>query len=139
MSQTYFRQGLYQNAGGQHFETVQDFVDFMTGFFSQMDANDLLGMVATWQSADISNNPSFNGDFNAALEAISCPAMVMPCETDLYFPPADNELEVAQMPNAELRIIPSVYGHIAGMPGFAPPEDDAFIDQGLWDVLERAS
>ena len=139
MSQAFFREGLYQNAGGEHFRTLPDFLDFMTGFFSQIDANDLLAMVATWQSADISNSSRFDGNLSAALNAISCPAMVMPCETDLYFPPADNELEVAQMPNAELRVIPSVYGHIAGMPAFAPPEDDEFIDQGLWDLLDRAS
>jgi homoserine O-acetyltransferase len=139
MSQSYFREGLYQNVAGVQFKTLQEFLDFMTGFFSQMDANDLLGMVATWQSADISNNAHFNGNLSAALNAITCPAMVMPCETDLYFPPADNELEVAQMPDAELRVIPSIYGHIAGLPGFAPAEDDAFIDQGLRDLLARVS
>lgn len=139
MSQSYYREGLYQHAAGTHFKTLREFLDFMTGFFGQMDANDLLGMIATWQSADISNNPSFNGDFLAALKAVICPAIVMPCETDLYFPPEDNQLEVAQMPNAELRVIPSIYGHIAGLPGFAPPEDDAFIDEGLRDLLERTS
>ena len=138
MSQTYYREGLYKTAAGQQFDTIQSFLDFMTGFFSQMDANDLLGMVTTWQAADISDNPKFDGDLDAALKSIRCPAIVMPCDTDLYFPPEDNRIEVAQMPESELRIIPSVYGHIAGLPGFAPPEDDAFIDQGLRDLLVRA-
>lgn len=139
MSQSYYREGLYQNVADMHFATLEDFLDFMTGFFSQMDANDLLAMAATWQSADISNNPRFNGNLNAALQAITCPAMVMPCETDLYFPPEDNRLEVAQMPNAELRVIPSIYGHSAGEPGLAPAEDNTFIDQGLRDLLARVS
>ena len=88
-------------------------------------------MVTTWQAADISDNAKYDGDLEAALRSIRCPAIVMPCDTDLYFPPEDNMIEVAQMPESELRIIPSVYGHIAGLPGFAPPEDDAFIDQGF--------
>jgi homoserine O-acetyltransferase len=139
MSQSYFREGLYQNFAGMHFATLSDFLDFVTESFSQMDANDLLGMAATWQSADISNHPNFDGNLNAALQAITCPAMVMPCETDLYFPPEDNRLEVDQMPNAELRVIPSIYGHLAGEPGLAPAEDETFVDQGLRDLLARAS
>lgn len=31
----------------------------------------------------------------------------IPCETDLYFRVRDNQLEVEQMPNSELRPIPS--------------------------------
>jgi homoserine O-acetyltransferase len=38
----------------------------------------------------------------------------MPCQTDLYFRVRDNELEVAKMPNAELRPIPSIWGHVPG-------------------------
>ena len=38
----------------------------------------------------------------------------MPSRTDLYFPPEDTELEVPQMPNAKLRVIPTVWGHLAG-------------------------
>ena len=94
-------------------------------------------MLATWQSADVSNHPKFDGDLAAALGAIQCPAMVMPCRTDLYFPPEDSELAVALMPNAELRVIPSDSGHLAGFPGLASSEDDQFIDQGLIDLLAR--
>ena len=37
------------------------------------------------------------------------------------------------MPNAELRVIPGVWGHFAG--GGENPVDTAFIDQGLKDLL----
>jgi homoserine O-acetyltransferase len=40
-------------------------------------------------------------------------AIVMPGETDLYFRVRDNELKVDQMPNAELRPIPPIWGHMA--------------------------
>jgi homoserine O-acetyltransferase len=57
----------------------------------------------------------------------------MPCATDLYFRVRDNELEVAQMPNAELRTIPSIWGHAAGLG--ANPADNEFIDAALRDLL----
>ena len=37
------------------------------------------------------------------------------------------------MPNAELRVIPGVWGHFAG--GGANPVDTDFIDRGLRDLL----
>ena len=51
----------------------------------------------------------------------------------LYFPPEANEAEVAMMPNAELRPIESVWGHLAGGPGFNPP-DAAFVDAALGEL-----
>ena len=137
-SQTFYRQGLHLSFLGMQFDSMQAFLDALVAGFSSWDANDLICMLHTWQSADVSNHPKFNGDFKAALGSIKCPAMVMPCETDLYFPPEDNEIEVGMMSNAELRVIPSVYGHIAGHPGMAPPEDHSFIDQGLNDLLARS-
>jgi homoserine O-acetyltransferase len=108
---------------------MEDVAKFTEGYFRQNDANDLLAMLWTWQHADISANARFNGDFSAALRAIRARAIVMPCETDLYFRVRDNELEVAQMPNAELRPIPSIWGHAAGLG--INPTDNAFIDAAL--------
>lgn len=92
-------------------------------------------MLATWQAADISADPRFDGDFQQALAAITAKAIVMPCRTDLYFSPEQSEIEVAQMPDAELRIIPSVWGHMAG--GGNIPEDAMFINAALKDLLVR--
>ncbi len=103
--------------------------------FLAKDANDLLAMLATWQSADISANPLYDGDFPRALAAIKARAIVMPCRTDLYFPPEDSEIEVSHMADAELRIIPSIWGHMAG--GGLNPADAAFIDAALADLLAR--
>jgi homoserine O-acetyltransferase len=75
----------------------------------------------------------FDGDTERALRSIQARAIVMPAEKDLYFPPEDNAWEVERMPNAELRVIPGVWGHFAG--GGANPADTAFIDQGLKDLL----
>jgi homoserine O-acetyltransferase len=90
-------------------------------------------MLWTWQHADISANETYKGDFAAALRAIKARAIVMPSQTDLYFRVRDNEIEVAQMPNAELRTIPSIWGHVAGL-GVHPP-DNEFIDAALKQLL----
>ena len=58
----------------------------------------------------------------------------MPCETDLYFRVRDNELEVERMSNAELRPIPSIWGHAAGLG--VNPADNQFIDRALRELLK---
>jgi homoserine O-acetyltransferase len=93
-------------------------------------------MLDTWQRADISKHKKFEGDLSSALSAITCKAIVMPGRTDMYFPPEDNEIQVAMMPNAELRVIESIYGHGAGGPGFSNQDDDDFIDQALIELLD---
>ena len=90
-------------------------------------------MARSWMHGDISHNPVFGGDLARALGAITCPAIVMPGQTDLYFRVADNEQEVAQMPNAQCRTIPSVWGHGAGF-GLSPA-DNTFIDTNLRELL----
>lgn len=129
-SQDFFREQEYRKMG---LASLEDSIRFLEGYFRKHDANDLLAMLWTWQHADISANERYNGDFAAALKAIKARALVMPGETDLYFRVRDNELEVAQMPNAELRPIPSIWGHVAGL-GVYPP-DNEFIDAGLRDAL----
>jgi homoserine O-acetyltransferase/O-succinyltransferase len=131
-SQTFFREELYRDIG---LHSVEDAVHLTQGYFLQNDANDLLAMARTWQSADISANPVFDGDFDAALAAIDCRAIVMPAETDLYFRVPDNEFEVARMPNAAMRPIPSPWGHAAGF-GMNPVDND-FIDAALKEVLNE--
>ena len=74
--------------------------------FRRRDANDLLAMLWTWQHADISANELYSGDLGKALGAITADAMVMPCETDLYFTVEDNRREVARMPTRRTRPIP---------------------------------
>jgi homoserine O-acetyltransferase len=114
-------------------DTVEDVMRASEARYLQRDANDLLAMLWTWQHADVGAHPRFNGSTSAALAAITARAIVMPCETDLYFRVRDNEREVAQMPNAVLRPIPSIWGHAAGRG--LNPVDNAFIDAGLRELL----
>lgn len=58
----------------------------------------------------------------------------MPGQTDLYFTPEDSAYEVSHMPSAELRPIPSIWGHFAG--GDRNPEDVPFVDDALKELLD---
>jgi homoserine O-acetyltransferase len=116
--------------------SVADVLRFSEARYRSRDANDLLAMLWTWQHADISANVHFKGDFAAALRAITPRAIMMPGATDLYFRVRDNELEVEQMPNAELRPIPSLWGHAAGRG--TNPVDNQFVDEALAELLEPA-
>ncbi|MBC7603491.1 MAG: alpha/beta fold hydrolase [Ramlibacter sp.] len=131
-SQTFFREHLDRDKLG--LPSMEAFLSIAwEPSFQAIDANDLLAMLTTWQAADISDDPRFDGDFERALATISPKAVVMPCRSDLYFPPEDSEIEVAYMPNAQLRVIPSVWGHMAG--SGLNPEDAAFIDASLKQLL----
>jgi homoserine O-acetyltransferase len=132
-SQAFYREKLDIEALG--YSSLEDFlVAFWEGFFLPKDANNLLTMLWTWQNGDISDNPLYGGDLKAALGAIKAKALVMPGQTDLYFPPEDSEFEVAHMPNATLAPVPSIWGHFAGGPGTNPTDVD-FIDAKLKGLL----
>ena len=94
-SQAFYRAELDLKTLG--YSSLEDFmVAFWEGLFLPKDANDLLAMLWTWQHGDIASNDLYRGDFRKALRAIRAKAYLMPSETDLYFPPADNELEVSR-------------------------------------------
>jgi homoserine O-acetyltransferase len=134
LSQTFYRRNLHLKG----YAGTQEFLDRDTPVpFG--DVNDLLAQIATWEVADISDNDRFKKDFPAALRAIKARAIVMPSRTDLYFPPEDSEIEVASMPHAELRVIPSIWGHRAASPGSDPADID-FFDRAIADLLaDRAA
>lgn len=134
-SQAFYRAELDIKTLG--YSSLEDFlVAFWEGFFLPKDANNLLTMLWTWQHGDISDNEIYRGDFKKALGAIKAKAFVMPGRTDLYFPPEDSEIEVANMPNAELVVVPSIWGHFAGGPG-TNPEDVKYIDGKLKQLLAK--
>jgi homoserine O-acetyltransferase len=134
LSQAFYREEVWRRIG---FSSLEDFlVGSWEANFRRRDANDLLAMLWMWQHADISANELYNGDLKKALGAITADAIVMPCETDLYFTVEDNRREVAQMRHAELRPIPSIWGHRAGNPALNP-EDAAFIDTAVKELLAR--
>lgn len=132
-SQPFYRDELWRQLG---FASLEEFlVGFWEGFWLKRDPANLLAMLSTWQGADISANPIFNGDFKAAMKAITCPAIIMPAEIDLYFPKEDSADEVALMSNAVLDVIPGHWGHFAG--GGLNPVDTKYIDDALKRLLAQ--
>jgi homoserine O-acetyltransferase/O-succinyltransferase len=134
LSQEFYRREMFRGMG---YSSLEDFlIRYWEALYLVRDANDLVSMIRTWQLADASANERYHADLAKALGSITAETIVMPGKTDLYFPPEDNAYEVAQMPNAELRMVPSVWGHYAG--GGRDPADIAFIDQALIELLDRA-
>ena len=101
LSQTGYRKGVHLSLAGQNFGSMSALLDSFHGIFARHDANDPLGMLNKWQLADVSKHGQFGGDWQAALSSITSTAVVLPSKTDLRFPPEDNEIEVAMMPNYE--------------------------------------
>ncbi len=131
LSQAFFRGEHWRSLG---YASRDAFVrEAYVASFEAGDTNDLLAMLWTWQHADVGSLARYGGSTEAALRAMTARAIVMPCATDLYFPPEDSALEVEAMPNAELAVIPSVYGHGAG--GDLEPAASAWIAERIARLL----
>ena len=113
-SQSFFRNHQYQALGFDNIEAL--FQDWEQDHL-QWDANDLLAKINTWRSADIASHAKFDGSFKDAMRSITARTIVMPCKSDLYFPPEDSEIEVDLMSDAQLRVIDSDWGHCCASPG----------------------
>ncbi|HUB11975.1 MAG TPA: alpha/beta fold hydrolase [Acetobacteraceae bacterium] len=114
------------------FSSLDDFlVNFMFGYFMPMDPNDLLCMAWKWQRGDVSRHT--NGDLAAALGRVKAKTYVMPISHDMFFPPADCKRECELVPNAELRPLTSIDGHLALFG--ADPDCLGQLDKNLKELL----
>ena len=108
-STEFFQQERHKALG---FSSMDDFVmNFMNGYFSVMDPNDLLCMAWKWQHGDVSRLTGC--DLRAALGRIKAKTFVMPMSSDMFFPPTDCQAEWRLIPDAEFRPIQTVDGHLA--------------------------
>ena len=131
LSQAWYREHLYTRLGHP---SVEDFlVAFWEHFFLQCDANNLLSQARTWQTHNVGDSPGLDGDWQKALSTVSTKVMLMPGQTDLYFPPEDSRAEADCLQNVIYRPIPSIWGHLAGIG--MNPEDNAFLDAAIQECL----
>ncbi len=132
LSQDFYRADLHRTVlGAPDLETFLR-TDWEAGFRTR--AADRYAQALTWYHADI----SAGGDLAAALGAITARVLLLPGATDLYFRVADNEAELAHLRDAELRPIPSVWGHRAGSPGPTTNRDDfQFLRAAVREWLDR--
>ena len=131
-SQAFYRERLYRELG---FETWEELLLDWERDHLAWDANDLLAKLRTWQLGDISANERYGGDFESALGAIRARAILVPCTTDLYFPPEDNAIEARHMPNAKLRPYASPWGHCVASPGREGSGFLRFLDSAVSELL----
>jgi homoserine O-acetyltransferase len=111
LSQTFYRDHLYRGMG---FADPDDFlVRFWEAFWLALDANNLLTQLHAWQTADLGATPGYGGDLARALGAIRSKALLLPAESDLYFPPADMQNDARMMRDAVCRPIPGPFGHLS--------------------------
>lgn len=77
---------------GGRYTDLNDFIRnvWEANYVTNWDANDMLTLLRTWQTGDISHVSSIGaglrGDLAGALKTIQAKGLVMPCKTDLYFP-----------------------------------------------------
>jgi homoserine O-acetyltransferase len=103
--------------------------------YTRRVADDLYAQLRCWEAGDISANPLYQGDLQAALRAIRARVLLMPGATDLYFRVADNEAELPFLRDGRLVPIPSIWGHRAGNAA-VNPEDAAFVKAQVRAVLD---
>jgi homoserine O-acetyltransferase/O-succinyltransferase len=114
------------------FSSMEDFIiNFMYGYFSVMDPNDLLCMAWKWQRGDVSRHTG--GDLRAALGRIKAKTFVMPMSSDMFFTPADCQAEWRLIPDAEFRPIQTIDGHLALFG--ADPDALGQLDKHLSELL----
>ncbi|MDH2443372.1 alpha/beta fold hydrolase [Amnibacterium sp. CER49] len=127
-SQQWWRDELWRETDPEAtFESTMR--EFRDDFLPGADANDVVLHCRTWQRHDVGTTPGADGDTQAALATIGVPVLVMPGETDLYFPVGDAALEAAAIPQGALLPIPSLWGHPAG--AGASPADKDFLNDAI--------
>ena len=131
-SQAFYRNHRYREMGfNTHEELLMDWEEDHLNW----DANDLLAMLDTWLTADISNQPAFNGDLPKALNAITAKTWLLPCEQDLYFRYEDNLNELEFLQDGQYEGFASDFGHCAPGPGRFP-EETAIVDKKIRALLD---
>ena len=131
-SQAYYRQGIYYQFG---YDSLEDYlVRGWEANYRKRDPHNLLAAIDTWLHCDVSNNPTYQGDYQRALNSITAKTLVMPATTDLYFTLEDCKAEANLIPNAEYLPIPSIWGHRAGNP-YQNLEDEKFIKKAVENLL----
>jgi len=133
LSQAFYREEVWRGIG---FSSLEDFlVRSWEANYARRAPEDLLAQLWTWQNGDISAHAHFGGDLQKALKSIRAKVLLMPGDHDLYFRVEDNRRELPHLACAELKPIPSIWGHRAGNP-LQAPEDAAFIETAVRALLK---
>jgi homoserine acetyltransferase len=135
-SAEWFDQEMYKSLG---YETLAAWDHDVTGKnYLGWDSEDLLAKLCMWQRGDITAlGKAGDGTLENALSRIRARVLLMPCQTDQYFRWEASEKESRCIPSATLRVIPSIWGHLAGV-GCNQADTD-WMDQVLTQFLTESS
>ncbi|KAF4975185.1 hypothetical protein FZEAL_7993 [Fusarium zealandicum] len=129
-SPQWFEEEMYQSMG---YATLSDWDEDATGRnYDIWHPDDLLVKIGMWQQGDITSI-SGHASLEEALSQIKARVLLMPCSTDQYFRWEASEKESVAIPHSTLKIIPSAWGHIAGLGSNAG--DKEYMDQSIADFL----
>ncbi|KAI2608600.1 Alpha/Beta hydrolase protein [Hypoxylon fragiforme] len=133
-SVAWFEDERYRDLG---FETLSDWDKAVTDVnYRDWDPEDLLVMLGMWQRGDISRlDAEQAGSLEEALKAIKVPVLLMPCQTDQYFHWSASEREASALPDARCKVIPSVWGHLAG--SGSSRGDNEWMDGQIREFLQE--
>lgn len=129
-SPEYWRQELYRTASTP---TMEAFLEQAPRRFRTSQPYDYVIQGRAWQSHDVGQTPGFDGDTQGALRSIRARVLYLPGETDEFFPVTDARYESQFVPNSEVIVIPSIWGHTAG--SGANPDDRTFLNETLRRAL----
>lgn len=130
-SQEWWRRETYRSLGAN---SIEEAIADDEAYWLSKDANNLLSQAVAWQQHNVGDTPGFDGKVEAALRSIKAEVLMMPSETDLYFPAVDAESEAQFIPKVKLVPIPSIWGHGAG--GGGDPKDVEFLNKEIGRFLE---
>lgn len=133
-SAEWFEQELYFTLG---YKSFQDWDYHVAGKnYDSWHPDDLLSKMRMWQEGDITKANSLPGrSLDMTLSSITARVLIMPCRTDQYFRWEASRREAALIPHATLKVIPSVWGHLAGFG--INKADTEWMDKEISDFLER--
>jgi homoserine O-acetyltransferase len=114
------------------FTSVEDFIKgALENHFVQQDPNNLILMARKWQNAD--SSLIAGGDLAKAFARIKAKTFAVAIEEDKFFPLKDIAHEQALIPGSELKLISSIWGHLALLG--ADPQFNLSIDGILKELL----
>jgi homoserine O-acetyltransferase len=129
VTQRFYKEEAWRSVG---YSSLEDFCDrYWDAWFLPMDPDNLLTMAWKWRNGDVSLHT--NGDLKAALGRITAKTFVVPFAGDMFFPVEDHEFEHAMIPDSELRVIDSPWGHFTMF--IDRDEDRQAIDNVLAELL----
>jgi homoserine O-acetyltransferase len=135
LSAELFRESRWREAG---YASVEQLVqELFVDDFAGLDPENLLCQLGKWRLADVTRHAG--GDLAAALGRITARTLVVPFSHDAFFPVGDCEAEQRLVPDGDLRVIESRWGHYAWGIGQAETRQADGVLQELLGADETGS